>query len=123
MKLAIVILLALILLILVRRRLLQIDMSFPLFGALVLLGFASMSTVFIDWIAARLEILDAPRAIILIAIAILLAMVTVLAIAHSRLHHRQSLLLRRMVAMELRQQEMNVAPRNQSVFSGSKKTT
>jgi len=111
MKLVVVIILALSLLVLVRRRLLQVDMSFPLFGGLIILGFASMSTDFIDWIAARLDVLDAPRAIILIAIAILLALVTVLAIAYSRLRHRQIMLIRHLATMDLDAQENIAAPR------------
>ena len=106
MKLIVVLVLAVALLILIRRNYLQIDMSFPLFAALVVLGFASMSRNFVDWIANYLGIVDEARAIVLIAIAILLAIVTVLAVAFSRLRNRQNLLLRRIAEMELDRQEV-----------------
>ena len=105
MKLVVVLVLAITLLILVRRNYLQVDMSFPLFATLVILGFASMSRGFIDWIAGTLGIVDEARAIVLIAITILLAIVTILAVVYSRLRHRQTMLLRAIAAMELNQQE------------------
>jgi hypothetical protein len=105
MKLLVVVILAAALLILVRRNILQIDMSFPLFAALVVLGFASMSEKFIEWVAARLDILDAPRAIILIAIAILLAIVSFLSVAISRLRYRQVMILRHLAQVDLLHQE------------------
>lgn len=105
MKLTIVIALALALLALVRRNLLQVDLSFPLFVGLILLGFASMSDSFIHWSAAALGIVSPPVAIIFMAIAILLGLVTVLAIAYSQLRHRQLMLLRYLAASELQGQE------------------
>lgn len=105
MKLVVVIALAGILLILVRRNVLQVDLSFPLFVALIVLGFASMSEQFIDWVAARLDILDAPRAIILIAITILLGIVAFLTSAISRLRHRQLMLVRFLAQAVLDAQE------------------
>ena len=105
MKLTIVIVLALALLALIRRNLLQVDLSFPLFAGLILLGFASMSDGFIHWSAAALGIVSPPVALIFMAIAILLALVTVLAIAFSQLRHRQLMLLRYLAEMELQRQE------------------
>jgi len=105
MKLAVIILLLLALLVLIRRNLLQIDLSFPLFASLVLLGFASMSDPFIYWAAASLGIIYPPVAIIFMAIAILLGLITVLAIAYSQLRYRQLMLLRYIAETELRIQE------------------
>lgn len=105
MKLLVVIVLAAALLFLVRRRYLQVDLSFPLFAALVVLGFASMSEGFIDWTAERLGILDAPRAVILIAITILLGIVLALSIALSRLRYQQFMMLRLVAQNELAAQE------------------
>lgn len=105
MKLVIVIILALILLLLVRRNLLQVDLTFPLFAGLVILGFASMSDSFIHWSAAQLGIIYPPIAIILMALAILMAIITILAIAHSRLRIRQHLLVRYLAQIELDRQE------------------
>ena len=104
MKFTIVVALALILLALIRRNLLQVDLSFPLFVSLILLGFASMSDSFIHWSAAALGIVSPPVAIIFMAIAILLGLATVLAIAFSQLHHRQLMLLRHLAETELRGQ-------------------
>ncbi|MDP6067516.1 MAG: DUF2304 family protein [Alphaproteobacteria bacterium] len=106
MKLVVILVLALVLLFLVRRNLLQVDLSFPLFAGLVILGFASMNEAFIEWTAASLGIVYPPIAIIFIAIAILLALITILAIAYSRLRSRQQLLVRQLARMELERQEM-----------------
>ena len=108
MKLVVVIVLAVVLLYLIRRNLLQVDLSFPLFAGLVVLGFASLSHGFIDWVAAKLDILDAPRAIIMIILAILVALSTSLAIAFSRLRHRQILLVRQVVGNDLHAQEESI---------------
>jgi len=105
MKLLVVIVLAAALLFLVRRRYLQVDLSFPLFAALIVLGFASMSEGFIDWTAEALGILDAPRAVILIAITILLGIVLALSIALSRLRYQQLMLLRLVAQKDLAAQE------------------
>ena len=57
----------------------QIDLSFPLFFGLILLGFASMSDGFIFWAAGLLGIIYPPVAIIFISIAILLGGIGALA--------------------------------------------
>jgi hypothetical protein len=118
-KLFIVIILAIFLLILIRRNLLQIDLSFPLFAGLVLLGFASMSEAFIDWIAAVLSIAVAPRAIILMAIAIILGIITVLAIAHSQLRKQQFFIVRFMAKSGLLEQEARL---NSDLLNKSRNT-
>ena len=101
MKLIVVIVLGLCLLFLIRKNLLQVDMTFPLFLGIVLLGFASMSDTFIHWVAAGLGIIVGPNAIILIAITLLLALVTVLAIAYSHLRRRQIMLVRYLARLQL----------------------
>jgi hypothetical protein len=93
------------LVILVRRRMLRVDHSFPLFGAIVILGFAAINDKFIDVIAASLGIVYAPLAIILIAIFIVLALVTLLASIVSRLRHNQVALVRRFAEIDLDAQE------------------
>ena len=105
MKLLIVVILALVLLLLVRRRLLQVDLSFPLFLSLIILGFASMSDTFIHGTAALLGIIYPPIGIIFMAIAILLGLITILAVAYSRLRHQQLMLLRHIADYELARQE------------------
>jgi hypothetical protein len=109
MKFVVVLFLGGAMLMLVRRNLLQIDLTFPLFAGLVVLGFASMSEGFIDWAASVLNIVDAPRAIVLIAIAILFSIITVLAIAHSQLRRRQLMIIRYLAQNELMQQETRAA--------------
>ncbi len=122
MKLVVVIFLAAVLLFLIRRGYLQVDLSFPLFAALVILGFASMSEGFIDWTAEQLGILDAPRAVILIAITILLGLVLALSIALSRLRKQQLLMLRHIAQTELAEQEKLLngsrTAEEQSAFEG-----
>jgi hypothetical protein len=104
-KFLIVIFLALALLLLVRSNLLQIDLTFPLFAILVILGFASMSESFIDWTAQFIGIAVAPRAIIMISLGLLLGIVTILAIAHSQLRQKQLLIVRMLAQNQLRHQE------------------
>ena len=110
MKLVVVIVLALLLFLLVRIRLLHIDLSFPWFLALVALGFASMSEGFIDWVAARLGIVDPPLAIILVSLFIIVGLCTFLAIAISRLRQRQIQLVRDLAHKELAAQEAELNP-------------
>lgn len=107
MKFLIIITLALILLELVRRNLLQVDLSFPLFIALIILGFLSTNETTLIWIADKFDIVYAPIAIILISIAILLGLITILAIALSRLRYRQIMMIRYLAAEELDKQEKN----------------
>ena len=106
MQFIIIATLALILIVLIRRKLLQVDLSFPLFASLVLLGFASMSDQFILWAAAALGIVYPPVAIIFMAIAILLGLITILAVAYSQLRYRQLMLLRYIAETELGRQEL-----------------
>jgi hypothetical protein len=104
-KLLIVIILALTLLLLVRSNLLQIDLTFPLFAILVILGFASMSESFVDWTAQFLGIAVAPRAIIMISLGLLLGIVTILAIAHSQLRQKQLMIVRMLAQSQLQRQK------------------
>jgi hypothetical protein len=105
MKLLVAIILFLALATLVRRKLLRIDHSFPLFGAIVVLGFAAVSDRFIDSVAAGLGIIYAPLAIILIAIFIVLALVTIIVVVISRLRENQISFIRRLAEIELNVQE------------------
>ncbi len=104
MKFLAVLILTLVLLYLVRRKHLQVDLTFPLFVGLILLSFASMSVEFIDWVAGVLNIAVAPRAIILITIGIMLAIITVLAIALSKLRHRQIMIVRFLAQRDVERQ-------------------
>ncbi|MCG8690145.1 MAG: DUF2304 domain-containing protein [Minwuiales bacterium] len=101
MKLVVVFILIFLLFVLVKKRHLQVDLSFPWLFALVLLGALSMHDGFILWIAGILDISYQPIAIILIAMFLLLALTTVLAIAVSKLRHRQIMMMRQIAQMEL----------------------
>jgi len=105
MKLVVVILLAVVLLILVRRNLLQVDLSFPLFLAVVVLGFLSMSDSFLIWASNSMGIVYPPMTVVLAAIALLLALITLLAIAFSRLRFKHLMLVRYLAETELSRQE------------------
>lgn len=106
--LLIVVTLALALLWLVRRGLIQVDMSFPWLLAIVILGFLSTSDRFVNLVAEALGILYAPIAIILITIFIILGLISVLLVGYSRLHSRQIQIVRHMAAQELARQEDQV---------------
>ncbi len=104
MKVFIVLLMAGGFLFLIRRNLLQIDLSFPLFFGFVVLAFASLSERFVQWLTIQLGFAEQPFAIFVIAIAILLTIVVGLSIAVSRLRHRQLLLVRYLAQEELHRQ-------------------
>jgi hypothetical protein len=106
MKLLVALVLLLALLVLVRRNLLRVDLSFPLFASIVVLGFAAINDHVIEFLAASLGIIYAPLAIILLAIFIILALVTFLAVAVSNTRQIQISLVRRLAEMELEQQEI-----------------
>ena len=104
-QLAVIIALALLLLFLVRCNLLEIDLSFLWFASLVVLGFASLSNGFVEWVASVLNILYAPIAIILLTVFILLGLVTTLAVSLSRLKAQQLAIVRQLARAELDPQE------------------
>jgi hypothetical protein len=104
-KLAIIIFLVVCLIFLVRRGLIQTDLSMPWFLALILLGFLSTNDSFVDWIGGILGILYAPVAVIFITITILLGLITVLLIAFTRLRQRQMSIVRRLAELELSRQD------------------
>jgi hypothetical protein len=108
--LAIIIVLTLCLILLVRRGLVQADLSMPWFLALIVFGFLSTNDTFVNWVGALLGILYPPIAIVFITIAILLGLITVLLIAFSRIRHRQLRIVRRIAELELAIQEQALSP-------------
>lgn len=108
--LAIITVLTLCLVLLVRRGLVQADLSMPWFLTLIILGFLSTNGTFVNWVGARLGILYPPIAIVFITIAILLGLITVLLIAFSRIRHRQLQIVRRIAELELAIQEQDLFP-------------
>jgi hypothetical protein len=105
MKLAIAFILLLALMLLVRRNLLRIDYFFPLYAAIVLLGFAAVSDQFVDRLADGLGIKYAPLAIILFTIFFVLALVTSLSVLVGRMRRNEISLVRRLAEIELEKQE------------------
>ena len=100
----IVLVLAAILVLLVQRGLIQVDVSFPWFVGIVVLGLLSTNAGFVEWVAAQLGILYPPIAIILLALFFVLGLITVLFIALTRLRQRQIQIVRYLAAAELRRQ-------------------
>ena len=97
--------LAIGLVLLVRRGLIHVDLSFPWFAAIIVLGFASTNESFVEWAAARVGILYAPIAIIFMVIFIILGLITVLLMSFTRLRYRQIQIVRHLAAFELARQE------------------
>lgn len=104
-ELAIIIFLATCLIFLVRRGLIQADLSMPWFLTLIIFGFLSTNNSFVDWVGERLGILYPPIAVVFITIAILLGLITVLLIAFTRIRQRQMKIIRRLAELELAFQE------------------
>ena len=93
------------LLLLVRARLIQVDLLLPWFVALVVLGFASTQPTFVNWLGTKLGILYPPIAVIFLVIFLLVGIVVVLSVAISHLRARQLAMVRQIAAMELAAQE------------------
>ena len=91
--------------ILVRRGLIQADLSMPWFLALVIFGLLSTNDEFVNFLGAALGILYPPLAVVFIAFAILLGMITVLLISFTRLRQRQMSIVRQLAEMELALQD------------------
>ena len=91
--------LALILIVLVRRGLIQAGMSFPWRAAIVVLGLLSTREEFVDWTATQLGILYAPIAIVFLTIFVIFGLITVLLIGFTRLRQRQIRIVRYLAAL------------------------
>lgn len=105
---AIILFLAIVLFVLVRRGLVQVDMSFPWFIALLVLGFFSTVPDFVADIAQVLGILYPPIAILLLTNLILFGLVMALQMGLTVIRARQVGLVRRVAALELSLQEQGI---------------
>jgi len=103
--------LALALVALVRRGLIQVDLSFPWLLAIVLLGLLSTRQEFVTTIATQLGILYPPIAIVLITIFIVFGLITFLLIGFTRLRRRQIHIIRYLARTDLAHQENRLGPR------------
>jgi hypothetical protein len=108
-QVAIIIGLALLLLHLVRKGLIQVELSMPWFLALFILGLLSTNAGFVNWIGDSLGILYRPLAVVFVTIFIVLGLITMLLIVVTRLRARQTLLVRRLARLELEPQEQIIA--------------
>jgi hypothetical protein len=104
----VIICLAVLLLFVVRKGLIQVDLSMPWLVALVAFGLLSTNDGFVAWAGQKLGILYPPIAIVFITITILLGLITVLLMAVTRLRRRQMQILRRLAMLELAGQEDTV---------------
>tara|TARA_B100001123_G_C14628575_1_gene756787 strand:+ start:256 stop:603 length:348 start_codon:yes stop_codon:yes gene_type:complete len=103
----IIVTLAIILLLLVRRGLIQVDMSFPWLASIIVLGFLSTSSEFVEWAALQLGIIYPPIAIVFISMFVVFGLVTVLLVGFTRLRRRQIRIVRYLALVELMQQRNN----------------
>lgn len=107
-RLAIVIALAILPLVLVRKRLIHVDMTFPWFLALAVLGFASISADTVLVIAGLLGIYEPPLAIVFLTFFIILAMIVALLIGLTRIRRRQIAIVRFLAAEQLSRQDASL---------------
>ena len=114
MKLASVIFVTLAFVLLVRRKTIQVDLSFPWFVAILILGFAGLSPEFVKWTARILGIASDSFVIVVLALGLLLGIITTLSIALSRVRRRQILLIRKMALMDLVEQRSQSSGRSSS---------
>ena len=117
-QILIIVILAIGLVLLVRRGLIHVDLSFPWFAAIIVLGFASTNESFVEWAAAQVGILYAPIAIIFIVIFMILGLITVLLMSFTRLRYRQIQIIRHLAAFDLAQQENQAHDAKQNVRQG-----
>lgn len=94
---------------LVRKKLLNVDLSFPWFISIILLSLASLSPQFIHGMAEFLGIVYHPLVIILIALFIVLSLITVLSIYITELRRRQILIIRKLALQDLEKQELHIS--------------
>lgn len=104
-QISVIIVLALLLLHLVRKGLIQVELSMPWFLALIILGLLSTNADFVNWAGKSLGILYTPLAVVFVTIFILLGLITMLLIAVTGLRSRQTLFVRRLARLELQPQE------------------
>lgn len=93
------------LLALVRARLIQVDLFFPWFVAVVVLGFAATQPGFVNWLGAQLGILYPPIAVVFLSIFLLVGVVVTLTIFVTRLRERQVAIIQHLALSELGIQE------------------
>ena len=97
--------LALGLMALVRAKLIQVDLFLPWFAAVVVLGIASTSPGFVNWLGLRLGILYPPIAVVFLVIFLLVGVLVTLTISVTKLRARQAGMVQSLAALTLELQE------------------
>ncbi|MBM3508317.1 MAG: DUF2304 domain-containing protein [Alphaproteobacteria bacterium] len=108
----IVLTLALLLAVLVRARLMQIDLSFPWFVALAVLAFASTNPAFVNWLGGAFGILYPPLAVVFLVFFLLLGIIVSMAIMLSLLRERVLAMVKQDALLALSDQERRLALAN-----------
>jgi len=101
----IVAVLAVGLMLVVRAKLIQVDLFFPWFAGVVILGIASTSPDFVNWLGPMLGILYPPIAVVFLVIFLLVGILITLTISVTRLQARQTAMVQRLAELELDRQE------------------
>ena len=103
--LAIMVVLAVALLALVRARLIQVDLLLPWSLAIAVLGFASTSPRFVDWLGGVFGILYPPIAVVFLVLFLQLGIIISLSVLVTRLRERLAALVRHQALRELAERE------------------
>ena len=90
---------------LVRAKLIQVDLFFPWFAGVLILGLASTNPGFVNWLGPRLGILYPPIAVIFLVIFLLVGILITVTISLTRLRARQAEMARHIASLELDLQE------------------
>ncbi|MBM3567463.1 MAG: DUF2304 family protein [Alphaproteobacteria bacterium] len=105
MRILFVLALAVVMFMLIRRRLIDVDLSLPWMLALVVLGFTYNSYYVGDRLADLFGMSNTTTAVIFASIFILFGLILILLMAVTRMQRQQDLLLRRLAAAELAAQD------------------
>ncbi len=109
--LLIVLVLGLLFYLLVRFRVMQVDLSLPWFLAVFLLGLASTNVDFVESLGRLFGILYAPIAVIFLVIFLLFGIIVTLSVMLSRVRQRQIALTQRLAEIDLKSEELRLADR------------
>ncbi len=97
--------LAVALAVLVRAKLIQVDLFFPWFTGVLILGFASTNPGFVNWLGPQLGILYPPIAVVFLVIFLLIGILMTVTISLTRLRARQAEMAQHLARLELDLQE------------------
>jgi len=90
---------------LVRMKLIQVDLFFPWFFGILILGLVSTNPDFVNWLGPQLGILYPPIAVVFLVIFLLVGILITMTVALTRLRARQTEMARHIAGLELDLQE------------------